>query len=80
MSEERGREGGRNLSLLRIGDVSHVWFEYDRQNDILYINFGYDIEDADESFMTENDVAVRIKNGRVVSLMVFDFTKKVGLE
>ncbi len=65
---------------LLIGDLSNIWFEYDQQNDILYINFGYDIEDADESFLTENDVAVRIKNGRVVSLTVFDFTKKIGLE
>jgi hypothetical protein len=29
---------------LRIGDVNQLWFEYDRQTDILYINFGYDIE------------------------------------
>ena len=65
---------------LLIGDLSNIWFEYDQQNYILYINFGYDIEDADESFLTENDVAVRIKNGRVVSLTVFDFTKKIGLE
>ena len=65
---------------LLIGNLSNIWFEYDQQNDILYINFGYDIEDADESFLTENDVAVRIKNGRVVSLTVFDFTKKIGLE
>ena len=74
MSEER------KLTDLKIGDVTNVWFEYDRQNDILYINFGYDIEDADESILTENDVVVRIKNGRVVSLTVFDFAKRVNLE
>ncbi len=71
---------GKERSELRIGDLNNIWLEYDRQNDILYINFGYDIEDADESFLTENDIAVRIKNGRVVSLTVFDFSKKVGLE
>ena len=65
---------------LPIGDVEHIWFEYDRQNDILYINFGYDVEDADESFLTENDIVVRIKNGRIVSLTVFDFSKKIGVE
>jgi len=80
LAEERRGEGGIDLNSLKIGDVKHVWLEYDRQNDILYINFGYDVEDADESFMTENDIAVRIKNGRVVSLMIFDFTRKVGLE
>jgi len=70
----------RKFTDLKIGDVNNVWFEYDRQNDILYINFGYDIEDADESILTENDVVVRIKNGRVVSLTVFDFAKRVNLE
>jgi len=65
---------------LLIGDINSIWFEYDRQNDILYINFGYDIEDADESFLTENDIAIRIKNGKVVSITVFDFSKRIGLE
>jgi len=65
---------------LRVGDINNIWFEYDRQSDILYINFGYDIEDADESILTENDVVVRIKNGRVVSLTVFNFARKVNLE
>ncbi|MCD6340532.1 MAG: DUF2283 domain-containing protein [Desulfurococcales archaeon] len=65
---------------LLIGDINNIWFEYDRQNDILYINFGCDVEDADESFLTENDIAIRIKNGRVVSITVFDFSKRVGLE
>jgi len=68
------------LRELKIGDVNNIWFEYDKQNDILYINFGYDIEDADESFLTENDIAVRIKNNKVVSLTVFDFAKRIGLE
>ncbi|RLG82327.1 MAG: DUF2283 domain-containing protein [Thermoprotei archaeon] len=72
------RNEGRHEYLL--GDIEHVWFEYDQQNDILYINFGLDIEDADESFLTENDVAVRIKNNRVVSLTVFNFSRKIGYE
>lgn len=65
---------------LVIGDLQNIWFEYDRQNDILYINFGYDVEDADESILTESNVVVRIKARRVVSLTVFDFSKRVGLE
>ncbi len=74
------REEGVGEKELMIGDLTHIWFEYDSQNDILYINFGFDIEDADESFLTENDVAVRVKNGRVVSLTVFDFSKKIHLD
>jgi uncharacterized protein YuzE len=65
---------------LVLGDLENIWFEYDKQNDILYINFGYDVEDADESILTSNNVVVRIKNRKVVSLTVFDFSKKVSLE
>jgi len=69
--------GGNDLVL---GDLENIWFEYDKQNDILYINFGYDVEDADESILTNNNIVVRIKNRRVVSLTVFDFSKRVSLE
>jgi len=30
--------------------------------------------------LTENNVVVRIKGGRVVSLTVFDFMKRIGFE
>lgn len=60
--------------------MEHIWLEYDKQTDILYINFGYDVEDADESILTESNVVVRIKNNRVVSLTIFDFSKKVGID
>ena len=63
-----------------LADVENIWFEYDRQNDILYINFGYDVEDADESILTDSNVVVRIKRGKVVSLTIFDFSKRVGSE
>lgn len=66
-------------SDLRVGDLSRIWFEYDRQNDILYINFGYDVEDADESLLVNENVVVRIKGGRLVSITVFDFMKHLGL-
>ena len=64
---------------LLIGDVEKTWFEYDKQNDILYINFGYDIEDADESILVGEDTVIRIKNGKVVSITIFDFARKIGL-
>ncbi len=62
-----------------IGDLDKIWLEYDKQNDILYINFGYDIEDADEEFLSGEDIVVRIKEGRVVSLMVMNFSEKTGI-
>lgn len=75
MNEMRSKGSG-----LLVGDINNVWFEYDKQTDILYINFGYDIEDADEAVLTESNVVVRIKEGKVVSLTVFDFMKRLGIE
>jgi len=63
----------------RIRDLDKIWMEYDRQNDILYINFGYDIEDADEEFLSGQDIVVRIKGGRVVSITVMNFSEKAGI-
>jgi len=63
-----------------ISDLDKIWVEYDKQNDILYINFGYDIEEADEEFLSKDeDIVVRIKNGRVVSIMIMNFSGKAGI-
>ena len=62
-----------------LADVKNVWFEYDRQNDILYINFGTDIEDADEEILSGEDIVLRIKNKRVLSIMVMGFMEKIGI-
>ncbi len=71
MSEEMNRD-------LRIADTRNIWFEYDHQNDILYINFGTDLEDADSEILLENDIVLRIKQGKLVSITVFDFSSKIG--
>jgi uncharacterized protein YuzE len=63
-----------------IKDVDKLWLEYDIRNDILYINFGYDIEDADEELLLENDVVVRVKNNRVVGITIFNFSSRIGHE
>lgn len=64
----------------RVSDLEKLWLEYDSRNDILYINFGYDIEDADEEILLENDVVIRIKSRRVVGITVINFSEKIGHE
>ncbi len=64
---------------ISLEDLESLWFEYDNQNDILYINFGKDVEEADESILTESNIVIRIKGNRVVSLMVFDFMRRIGV-
>ena len=69
-----------NSKEYRIKDLDKIWIEYDRQNDILYINFGYDIEDADEEFLSgDGDIIIRIKEGRVVSMMIMNFSEKANI-
>ena len=71
--------GEKEVKEYKLASIDRIWFEYDKQNDILYINFGLDVEDADEEFLTEDNIVVRIKDGRVVSLTVFEFSKRVNL-
>ncbi|MEB3844566.1 MAG: DUF2283 domain-containing protein [Desulfurococcales archaeon] len=79
-AEDRLREYEESLSKidqLPVASIKEMWIEYDKQNDILYINFGR--EEAEESIMLDNDVVVGIKDGRIVSITVFDFSRRVGL-
>jgi len=69
----------RKLAI-KLQKLDNMWFEYDRQNDILYINFGKDVEEADESILTESNVIIRIKDGEIVSLTVFDFMRRIGMD
>jgi len=66
-----------NEIVREIADPKNIWFEYDNQNDILYINFGYDLEDADDEMLLENDIVLRIKKGKIVSMTVFNFSEKI---
>ncbi len=66
-----------NNLVKEIADPKNIWFEYDNQNDILYINFGYDLEDADDEMLLENDIVLRIKKGKIVSMTVFNFSEKI---
>ncbi|MCE4613736.1 MAG: DUF2283 domain-containing protein [Desulfurococcales archaeon] len=77
---ERLREYERAVESARraIVDVSGLWLEYDRQNDILYINFGK--EEAEESVMVDDDIVAGLKGGRLTSISIFNFKRKIGLE
>ncbi len=63
-----------------VADLENLWIEYDRSGDTLYINFGEDVEDVDEALLIGEDVVVRIKNNKIVSITVNNFSKKAGIE
>ncbi len=62
---------------LKVADIEKLWIEYDKQSDILYINFG--MEEPDESIMIGDDVVVGIKDGKIVGITIFEFSKRAGL-
>ena len=63
---------------LKIGDVSSMWIDYDKQNDILYIGFGR--EEAEESILLDDDIVVAIRGDRIVGITIMDFARRVGLK
>jgi len=76
-SGEEYEEAVRRLGELRIAGLEELWIEYDKQNDILYINFGR--EEPDESIMVDDDVIVNIRGDRIVGIIVQDFSRRAGL-
>ena len=46
-----------------------VWYSYDDEADVLYINFKKPSH-ADDSQFTENDIIVRSENGQTVGLTI----------
>lgn len=80
MAEDRFREYEEALarvSELKISDLRKLWIEYDKQNDILY--FVFSDEEPDESIMIEDDIIVSLKGDRLVSISVYNFSKRVNL-
>jgi len=63
----------------RLVKIENTWFEYDRQSDILYIYFEKDVEEADEEVLIGDNIVYRIKDGRIISVMIMDFLKNLGL-
>ena len=80
MSEEAKRrleEYEKSLDKLRelkIRNISELWIEYDRQNDILYISFGR--EEADESIMLDEDIVVLIRGETLVGIVINNFSQR----
>lgn len=48
---------------------------YDKARDVLYISFGRPSK-ADDSELTERDIVVRRRKGKVIGLTVLDFSKR----
>ncbi len=79
-AEKRAREYEEALERienLRVASLRELWVEYDKQNDILYINFGR--EEPDESIMIDDDIIVSVRGDRIVGISIYNFSRRVNL-
>jgi len=49
--------------------------EYDEEADVLYISFNLNVP-ADDSELTDNDVVIRYKNGKIIGLTILHFSER----
>ena len=64
MGEDRLREHEEAMERVKelvVKNVENLWIEYDKHNDILYINFSR--EEPDESILVDDDITVSIRAG-----------------
>lgn len=80
MEDERAREyeeALNRLKELRVGDLTKMWIEYDKQNDILYLIFGD--EEPDESIMLEDDIVLSLKGDKLVGISIYNFSRRANI-
>lgn len=59
---------------------SRIWTAYDKEADVLYINFKKPSH-ADDSELTDDDVIIRYEKGEVIGLTVLNASKRgIGYE
>jgi uncharacterized protein YuzE len=54
---------------------SKVWTSYDKNADVLYINFKKPSH-ADDSELTEDDIIIRYEKGEIVGITVLNASKR----
>ncbi|MBL7152444.1 MAG: DUF2283 domain-containing protein [Phycisphaerae bacterium] len=57
---------------------SRIWTTYDKQADVLYVNFKKPSH-ADDSQLTDDDVIVRYEAGEIVGITILNASKRTIL-
>jgi len=71
----------RMLTLVpRLLEIPHnrIWTTYDKQADVLYVNFKKPSH-ADDSELTDDDVIVRYEAGEIVGITILNASKRTAL-
>lgn len=63
-------------SILRLANISKakLWVDYDKEADVLYINFGKP-QEADDSFLGEDDIIQRKRDGRLIGVTMLNASR-----
>ncbi|MEZ0290103.1 MAG: DUF2283 domain-containing protein [Sulfolobales archaeon] len=62
-----------------IEDLEKIWIEYDRQSDTLYIHTGAE-EEPDETILVGEDLIVSLRQDKIITITIINFSKRAGLE
>jgi uncharacterized protein YuzE len=64
-------------SLLLSFPFRRIWYSYDEEADVLYLNFKKPSH-ADDSELTDDDMIIRYENDEVVGITVLNASKKLN--
>ena len=53
----------------------HIWYSYDEEADVLYLNFKKPSR-ADDSLLTDDDVIIRYENGEIIGITVLHASER----
>ena len=56
---------------------SRIWTSYDKEADVLYINFKKPSH-ADDSELTDDDIIIRYEKGEIVGITILNASKREG--
>ncbi len=56
---------------------NRMWYSYDEEVDVLYLNFKKPSH-ADDTELTEDDIIIRYENGEVVGITVLNASKQAS--
>lgn len=63
------------LKAVKHSNANDVHIQYDRDADVMYVNFGVPVP-ADESELGDEDILYRYQNGKIIGLTVTHFSKR----
>ncbi len=63
------------IPLLLEIPYKRIWYSYDEEADVLYLNFKKPSH-ADDSELTDEDIIIRYENGKIIGLTILNASKR----